>query len=127
MNRKRPIALAIAVLCALVLAGGTLAGALSGYALPWWSVNSSGGRAASSNRSLVSSLGQAGVGQSSNAVYRLSAGFWGRAGPLPTETATPTLSPSTTPSPSATASATPTATLSPLGTWLPMIVQSGGG
>jgi hypothetical protein len=121
MSGRRTTTLAAGLLCALVLAGGALAAALSGYALPWQSVNSAGGQAESAKYALDASLGQTAAGQSGNSVYRLSAGFWPGAGPSAAETATPTSSPSPT------ATLTPTPTSTPWATWLPMIMRTKGG
>lgn len=102
MSRNGTIPLATVLLCSLALSGAVLAATLSGYALPWQSVNSAGGRAESAAYALNATLGQTGAGQSANAAYQLGAGFWSGVGPRPTE-------------------------LPPAwGAWLPMILQANG-
>ena len=118
MNEGKATALAAGLLFSLVLGGVVLAVGLGGYALPWQSINSAGGRASSASYALDASLGQTAAGHSGNAAYRLQAGFWPGARAPVTATATPTLSPTPTASPS------PTATPPLVETWLPMILQA---
>jgi hypothetical protein len=76
MNRVRIIALSLALLCALLVAGAVLA-TPQAFDLPWWTVDGGGGTSAGGAYSLSGTIGQPDAGLMSGGDYTLGGGFWG--------------------------------------------------
>ena len=86
----------------LLLLGGVVAGMKARELLKRWVVAGGGGRISSAGYRLDSTVGQAVVGDTSSAGYRLKSGYWPGSAEQPTQGTTPTRSP------------TPTRTLTPV-------------
>jgi hypothetical protein len=116
--RRLQIALVVAFVTTVVLAGAVVARSWADLSLRWHVIASGGGRATSGSYALTGSIAQPVVGEAQSSGYTLGGGFWyGVREPAP-PTPTPT---STQPPP-----ATPTATTPPPGAhrlYLPVLVK----
>ena len=98
-----------AALALLVLAATLAAHSRAGVELERNVIAGGGGRAASGDRSVHGTVGQAAVAVSAGGSSRVAAGFWPRSAPLP-PTATPQIAPSDTPRPATPSPVSPTPT-----------------
>jgi len=75
-SKIEAIALAVTLLCCLVLVSVALAQASANYRLPW-SALASGGPMQSAQYAMNSTLGQSSpIGHSASSSYRIGAGYW---------------------------------------------------
>jgi hypothetical protein len=84
----KPRFVLLVVLGAALLLGLTAAGyaAITGYSLPWWTVDGGGGLSSGPGYQLHGSTGQADAGpELSGAGYRLAGGYWASAAPAAPE------------------------------------------
>ena len=110
--RRLQIALVVAFLTTVILAGAVLARSWADLSLAWNVIASGGGRVTSGSYALTGSIAQPVVGAAQSSNYRLGAGFWyGVREPAPpTPTPTSTTPPPATATPTSTTPPTPTAT-----------------
>jgi hypothetical protein len=82
MNRRIFLCLALALLCAVILAGGVLALSSGQYRLDWFTplTTGGGGQASSDHYALHLSVGQVARGAPSSPHYQLCLGYWCGAG-----------------------------------------------
>ena len=77
MNTTRFVALAIILLCCLVLTGVVLAGMVSDdYGIPWDARYGGGGLTSSDNYAINATIGQGVIGWTESDNYRIKAGYW---------------------------------------------------
>ena len=78
MSKQRTLVLFLALLCGLVLAGGTLAGGISSdnYAVPWDARWGGGGLTSSANYAVNGTVGQGVIGRTGGTNYGVEAGYW---------------------------------------------------
>jgi hypothetical protein len=104
--RRLQIALVVAFVTTVVLAGAVVARSWADLSLRWHVIASGGGRAASGSYAVAGSIAQPMVGAAQSSGYRLGAGFWyGARAPAPP---TPTPTSTTPPPPTATPTTPPT-------------------
>lgn len=76
MRNRKTFAFTAAFLCCLLLAGAVWAMSSANYAIQWDVIGSGGGPTSSASYVLKSTVGQAAIGASHSASYRLGAGYW---------------------------------------------------
>ena len=84
MKKRRLVALGLAVLLIILLAGVAVAARSASFAINWQVLSGGGAPAATvGDVSLNGSLGQTAIGPSSSASYSLNAGYWLEKGVAP--------------------------------------------
>jgi hypothetical protein len=76
MNKRWMLVGVTGLLVALLLASIASAQSSTRYSLAWYVLGGGGGRVASTNYAMNSTVGQAAVGLSSSASYRMLGGYW---------------------------------------------------
>jgi hypothetical protein len=76
MNKRWMLAGVAILLVALLLASIASAQSSTRYSLAWYALAGGGGRAASTNYAMNSTVGQAAVGLSGSTSYRVLSGYW---------------------------------------------------
>lgn len=137
MEKRRITALAVALLCGVVVASAAWAMSSAGYAINWDVIGGGGGPVSSASYAVNGTLGQAVIGGSTNASYEVQGGYWSgivevvaTVTPTPTATPTRTATPTVTPTgtvvtPTPTSTRTPTGTATPTRTATPTVTPTG--
>lgn len=76
MNKRIVSALAVALVCSLLLTGIVLAMSSANYAIDWDVMGGGGGPISSTSYSMNSTIGQAVIGSKSSPSYQLGSGYW---------------------------------------------------
>lgn len=71
------ILVGLIVVALLFLAGSMAYAEVTGYQLPWWTVDGGGGHLSGTGYALDSTIGQPDAGSMSGGGYVLAGGFWG--------------------------------------------------